>query len=165
MSALKKSKEEQIKALLAKHSFPPVEVIIPILEKAGRGEQELTNQICETSLSLVNGVKEILSLEENNMKNLAKMFEVLFSADRMNIEPIELSETRFSFTVSNCPMLHVAENVSTNVKSKFCDLICNAGAKAIVDTMIGTANICTWDKALIKGAGKCKVTVELGKTK
>jgi hypothetical protein len=41
VGAMKKTAENRIKDLFSKHSFPPVEVIIPILEKSGRGEQEL----------------------------------------------------------------------------------------------------------------------------
>lgn len=40
VGAVKKTAEKQIKDLLMKHSIPPLEVIIPILEKVGRGEQD-----------------------------------------------------------------------------------------------------------------------------
>ena len=69
---MKRSKEERIKALLAKHSEPPLNVVIPILEKAGRGEKELTSQIYETDMSYAKGLKEILDLKDKNMKVLAK---------------------------------------------------------------------------------------------
>jgi hypothetical protein len=58
---MKKTAEERMKALFAEHSFPPLEVIIPILEKAGRGEQELATQIYDAHLALAEGIKEILS--------------------------------------------------------------------------------------------------------
>jgi len=73
---VKKTAEEQIKSLFTKHSFPPLEVIIPILEKTGKGEQELTAQTYDTSLSLANELKEILGLKDNSMKTLAKMMKL-----------------------------------------------------------------------------------------
>jgi hypothetical protein len=165
MSRVKKSAEQQIKALFARHTYPPLEVIIPILEKAGRGEQELTAQIYDTETSVANGVKEILNLKEKNMKTLAKVFSVMLGHEGTEFEPIELSETRFSFSVSDCPMLHVGRDVSMNVKGKFCDLICSAGAKAITTAVLGQESACYWDKSLIKGAGKCKVAFETRKAK
>ena len=160
---MKKSKEERIKALLAKHSFPPLEIVIPILEKAGRGEKELTSQIYETDMSIANGLKEILELKDKNMKALAKVFVVLLGYYGQKFEPVELSKDRFSLAMSDCPMLHVGKDVSTNVKSKYCDLICSAGAKAISAAILGSECACSWNKALIKGTGKCKVVFELGK--
>jgi hypothetical protein len=52
-----KGKEEQIKTLFAGHIFPPLEIVIPILEKAGRGEKELTRQIHDAYASLANGAR------------------------------------------------------------------------------------------------------------
>lgn len=165
VSLVKKSAEEQIKALLARHSFPPLEVIIPVLEKAGRGEQELTAQMYDTQVSITNGMKEILNLKSRDMKTAVKIFELICVYSGQKIEPIELSQTRFSLSVSDCPMLHVGKNVSINVKSKFCDLCCSAGAEATFGTVLGPGGTYFWDKKLIRGAGKCTVTVELGKNK
>lgn len=165
VSVVKKSVEEQIKNLLARHSVPPLEVIIPILEKAGRGEQELTNQMYDMHISITNGMKEILNLKDRDMKTLAKIFEVICVYSGQRIEPNELSQTRFSLSVSDCPMLHVGKNINTNVKSKFCDLCCSAGSRAIAGTVLGREVTCSWDKKLIRGAGKCTVTFELGKNK
>jgi hypothetical protein len=60
---MKKTSEEQVKALFAEHSLPPLEVIIPILEKAGRGEQELTSYIYETYLSLAKSASKSTKTE------------------------------------------------------------------------------------------------------
>lgn len=160
---MKRSKEERIKALLAKHSEPPLNVVIPILEKAGRGEKELTSQIYETDMSYAKGLKEILGLKDKNMKVLAKVFVALLSSYGQKFEPVELSADRFSLTVSDCPMIHVGKDVSTSVRSKYCDLVCSAGSKAVTAAVLGSECTCYWDKALIKGAGKCKVVFELGK--
>jgi hypothetical protein len=46
---LKKTAEEQLRVLFAEQSSPPLEVIIPILETAKRGERELAAQEYETS--------------------------------------------------------------------------------------------------------------------
>ena len=165
VSTVKKSAEEQIKTLLTKQSFPPLEVIIPILEKAGRGEQELAKQMYDTQVSITNGVKEILNLKDKDMKTAAKIFELICDYSGQKIEPIELSQTRFSLSISDCPMLHVGKDVSIDVKSKFCDLCCSTGASAIAGTVLGQEFTCSWDKKLIKGGGKCTTTVELGKTK
>jgi hypothetical protein len=162
---LKKTAEKQIKDLLTKHPTPPLEVIIPILEKAGRGEQELTAQIYDTYVSLTRGTREILGLRDRNMRTLAKLWEILTSLEGIKIQPIELTESRYSFSISDCPMLHVGKDVSLNVKSKFCDLICNGGSKALMDTVLGSGiGTCTWNKALIKGAGKCTLAFELVKS-
>lgn len=159
---MKKTAEEQIKVLFAKQSFPPLEVIIPILEKAGRGEQELTAQVYNTDSTLAKGIREILGLKGKDLKTLAKVVEIAFSFEGVKYQPIELSESRFSFSVLDCPMLHVGKNVSLNVKSKFCDLVCAAGAKAFMDTVLDQVRCrCFWDKSLIKGTGKCKVGFEL----
>ena len=163
---VKKTAEEQIKSLFTKHSFPPLEVIIPILEKTGKGEQELTAQTYDTSLSLANELKEILGLKDNSMKTLAKMMEVMLGFYGQRYEPIELSDSKFSFSISECPMLHVGKDVSSSVKSKFCDLWCTSGSKAFMDSVFGQhRGRCSWNKALIKGAKKCIVTYELVKTK
>jgi len=163
---LKKTAEKQIKDLLAKHTYPPIEVIIPILEKAGRGEQELTAQIYDTYATLAEGTTRILGLKEKDMRTVAKVFEILMSLEGLRLQPIELSESRFSFNLPDCPMVHVGKNVSFDVKSRFCDLICTAGSKGLMDTILGPQRgTCTWDKALIRGAGKCTTTFELVKPK
>jgi len=159
---LNKTAEKQIRDLLKKHAYPPLEVIIPILEKSGRGEQELTAQISETDLSVIKGIKEILGLKDNNMKTLAKVLEIYLAFGGQEFQPVELTESKFAITVSDCPMLHVSKDVSLNVKSKFCDLICTSTSKVVVDTVLSPRRgICTWDKALIKGAGKCTLAFEL----
>jgi len=154
-----------MKALFAEYSVPPLDVIIPVLERAGRGEQELTAQVYDSVVSLANGLKEVLGLKDKGMKALAKVWEVMSSFEGVKFEPIELSDSRFSFSISDCPMLHVGRDVSSNVKSKFCDLICAGGGKALMDTFLGEGRgTCTWDKCLIKGAGKCKLVFELVET-
>ena len=166
MSALKKTAEEQLRVLFAKHSSPPLEVIIPIIEAAGRGEQELTAQLYDTYASLVKGIKEILGLEDKNVKTLAKVMEILFSFEGRKFQPIELTESRFSVSLLDCPMLHVGKDVSLNVKSKFCDLICTGAGEGITDTVLGPhKGTWTWNKALIKGARKCTLVFELVKTR
>ena len=161
---MKKTAEKQIRALFAEHAIPPMEVIIPILEKTGRGEQELTAQIYNTYSSLIKGLKEILGLKDKNMKTVAKVWEAVLGFEGSKFEPIELTESRFSFSIPDCPMLHVGKEVSLNVKSKFCDLICTAGSRALMDTVLSPhKGNCTWNKALIKGAGKCTVVFELVK--
>ena len=164
VGALEKTKEDQIKALLEKHSLPPVEVIVPILEKTGRGEQELTAQVYTTYTSLTEGIKEILGLKDKNMKTLVKVWGIIASYEGMKIEPIELDDSRFSFSLDDCPMLHVGKDISLNVKSRFCDLICMSTGKALLDTVLGSHRCTlTWDKALIKGTGKCTITFESAK--
>jgi len=164
---VKKTAEKQIKDLLTKHSVPPLEVIIPILEKAGRGEQELTDQIYDTYASLAEGIKEILGLKDKNMKTLAKLWEIITICEGTKTQPpLELTESKFSFSVADCPMLHVGKDVSLNVKGKFCDLICTSGSKALMDAVLGPQRgTCTWDKSLIKKTGKCKVIFELMKAR
>jgi len=158
---LKKTAEKQIRDLLKKHSYPPLEVIIPILEKSGHGEKELAAQVSEIDLSVIKGIKEILGLRDNSMKTLAKILEIYMAFSGAEFQPVELKESRFVFTLSDCPMLHVSKEVSLDVKSKFCDLIC-ASAANVMDTVLGPNRItCTWDKALIKGAGKCTLAFEL----
>jgi len=156
--------QERLRDLFTKHSYAPLDVIIPILEKAGRGEQELTSQIYHADATLTKGVKEILGLKGRDMKTLARVWEIIVSFEGGKIQPIELDESRFSFSISECPMLHVGKDVSLGVKSKFCDLICTAGSKALTETVLGEGRAtCSWDKALIKGAGKCTVAFSLVK--
>jgi len=163
---VKKTAEKQVKDLLTQHPVPPLEVIIPILEKAGRGEQELTSLIYDTYTSLAKGVREILGLKEKNIKTLAKLWEIITICEGTKTQPIELTDSRFSFSISDCPMLLVGKDVSLNVKSKFCDVICTAGSKALMDTVLSPhKGTCTWNKALIKGLGKCTVVFELVKAK
>jgi len=162
--AVKKTTEEQLRVLFAKHSPLPLEVIIPILEASGRGEQELVAQLYDTYTSLAKGVKEILGLKEKNMKTLAKTGEIVLSFEGRKFQPIELTDSRFSFSLSDCPMLHVGKGVSLDVKSRFCDLICTGATKALMDTALGLRRgTCTWEKALIRGARKCTVVFELVK--
>jgi len=159
---LKKTAEKQIRDLLKKHQYPPLQVIIPILEKSGRGEQELAVQISETDMAVIKGIKEILGLKDNNMKTLAKVMEIYLAFGGAEFQPVELTESKFAIAISDCPMLHVDKDVGLNVKSKFCDLICASGAKVIIDTLLGRKRgVCTWNKALIKGAGKCTLAFEL----
>jgi hypothetical protein len=114
---------------------------------------------------LIKGLKEILGLKEKNMKTVAKVWQIVLGFEGAKFEPIELTESRFSFSIPDCPMLHVGKNVRLNVKSKFCDLICTAGSKALMDTVLSPhKGNCTWNKALIRGAGKCTVIFELVKT-
>jgi len=161
---MKKTAEKQIRMLIAEHSIPPLEVIIPILEKTGRGEQELTAQLYNTYSGLTKGIREILGLKEKNMKTLAKVWEIVLGFEGSKFEPVELTESRFSFSIPDCPMLHVGKGVNLNVKSKFCDLICTAGSRALMDTVLSPhKGNCTWNKALIRGAGKCTVVFELVK--
>jgi len=166
VEALEKTKEAQIKALLEKYSLPPVEVIVPILEKTGRGEQELTAQAYTAYTNLTEGIKEILGLKDKNMETLAKVWEILCGFEGAEFQPIELTESKYSFSYPDCYMLHVGKDVSSNVKSKFCDLICAGGSKAIMDSVLGPQRCtCTWDKGLIKGVGKCKIVFELAKNR
>jgi hypothetical protein len=161
---MKKTSEEQIKALFARHSLPPLEVIIPILEKAGRGEQELTSYIYETYRSLAKEAREVLGLKERNMNSLAKLVGALWSFEGQKFEPVELHDSKMVLGVPDCPMMHVGEKVSFEMKSKFCDLLCTAGSKALMDAVYGKdEGSCTWNKSLIKGSGKCKVVFELVK--
>jgi len=163
---VKKTAEEKIKVLFSKHSYPPLEVIIPILEKAGRGEQELTAQLYDTEVDLIKGIKEILDLRGTDVNTVAKIFGIMMGHYEQKFEPIELSESKFSVAIMDCPMVHVGKNVGANVKSKFCDLICSTGVKALTDTVLGQGKYeCSWDKALVKGSGKCKVVWKLVKTK
>lgn len=162
---MKKTVEEQMKALITKCTYPPIEVVIPILEKTGRGESELAAQVHEIDLSLLSGMMKILNLKEKNMRAVSKMFGAILSSYGQKYEPVELSEDRFSLSVSDCPMLHVGKNVSTAVKSKFCDVLCSSTAKAMAELVLGEEGRCSWDKALIKGGHKCTVAFELVKAK
>src|SRR5512136_1861119 len=154
-----------MKALITRYTYPPVEVVIPILEKTGRGESELAAQVHEIDLSLLSGMMRILNLKERNMRAVSKMFGVMMSSYGQKYEPIELSEDRFSVSVSDCPMVHVGKNVSTAAKSKFCDVLCSSTAKAMAQLVLGEEGRCSWDKALIKGGRKCIVAFELVKAK
>lgn len=162
---MKKTVEEQMKALLTKYAYPPVDVVIPILQKAGRGEEELATQIHEIDMSVLSGIMKILDLKEKNMRTISKMFGVILSFYGQKYEPVELSETRVSASVSDCPMMHVGKNVDKTVKSKFCDVLCSSTAKAMAQLVLGEEGSCSWDKALIEGARKCTVAFELVKTK
>ncbi len=161
---MKESAEKQLRDLFSKHSIPPLEVIIPILQKTGHGERELTAQVYETYVNLAKGMKEILGYKDNSMKTLAKIWEMAISLEGGKFVPLELTESRFSFSMSDCPMLHVGKEVSFEVKSKFCDLICTGGSKALMDTVLAPSlGTCTWNKALVKGKGKCTVRFEVVK--
>lgn len=162
---MKKTSDERIRALFANHSVPPLEVIIPIIEKAGRGEHELTAQVYDTYTILADGIREILGLEEKNMKTLAKLWEFVVGFEGQRFDPIELSDSRYSVSISDCPMLHVGKDVGYSVKSKFCDAVCTGGSKALMDNVLGPDRAtCTWDKALLRGAGKCTVVFESVRT-
>jgi len=165
VSQVKKTVEEQMKALLTKHAYPPPEVVIPILEKSGRGEKELAAQLNEIDVSLLSGVMKILNLKEKNMRTVSRVIGVIFSSYGQKYEPLELSDNRFRLSVSDCPMLHVGKNVSTTIKSKFCDVYCSSTAKAMADLLFGEEGSCRWDKALIAGSRKCTIEFVLGKTK
>jgi hypothetical protein len=162
---VKKTVEERMKALLTKYAYPPVDVVIPILEKAGRGEEELASQLHEIDMAVLSGIMKILNLKEKNMRTVSKMFGVLLSFYGQKYEPVELSENRLCLSVSDCPMLHVSKNVNTAVKSKFCDVYCSSTAKVMAQLVLGQEGSCSWDKALIKGGRKCTVAFELVKTK
>ena len=100
-----------------------------------------------------------------DMETVAKICETIYNASGEIFEPIELTNARFSSNMSDCPLLHVGKDISLNAKSRFCDLICTTGSKAVFNTVMEPQQgSCTWDKALIKGAGKCTVVFELGNT-
>jgi len=162
---VRKSTEERLRALFAKHQFPPVDVVIHILEKSGRGEKELMSQFYETEVSLTKGVMQILGLKTGDMKTLVKVMEVVFIWEGQRFEPIELSDAKFSYAVPDCPMVHVGKDISAEVKSKFCDLFCTAASQAMMDTVLGKdRGSCRWDKSLVKGTGKCKLLWEMAVT-
>jgi len=104
---LKKTAEKQIRDLLRKHQYPPLDVIVPILGKSGRGEQELAAQISETDSIVIKGIKEILGLRDSNMKTLAKMLEIYLDFGGAEFQPVALTESKFAIAISDCPMLHV----------------------------------------------------------
>lgn len=161
---MRKSAEKRLKALFSEHSAPPLEVVIPILEKTGHGEQELTAQIYDTYASVAKEIVKILGLKEKNMKTVAKVWEIVNSFEKQPFEPIELTESKFSFSIPDCPMVHVGKDVSSKVRSKFCDLICAGGSKALMDTILGLGKgVCRWDKALLRGAERCTLVFELAK--
>jgi hypothetical protein len=157
---VKKTIEEQMRTLLTKYTYPPVEVVI---EKAGRGEEELANQVHDVDISVLSGIMQVLNLKEKNMRTVSKIFGVLLSYYGQKYEPVELSENRFCLSVSDCPMLHVGKNVRAEVKGKFCDVLCSSTAKAMSKLVLGQEGRCSWDKALIKGGRKCTVSFELVK--
>jgi hypothetical protein len=165
VNRVKKTTEEKMKTLLAKYTYPPVEVTIPILEKAGRGEEELASQIHEIDVSILSGLMKIFDLKEKNMRTVAKIFGVLLSYYGQKYEPLVLSENRFSLSVSDCPMLHVGKNVNMATRSKYCDVLCSSTAKALAKLVLGDASRCSWDKALIRDGRKCTVAFELVKSK
>jgi len=159
---MEKSVETQIRALFSKHSIPPLDVIIPILQKTGRGEEELTAQVYDAYVNVAKGMREIMGYRDNNMKTLAKVWEIAISFEGGRFMPLELTESKFSFSMSDCPMLHVGKDVRYEVKSKFCDLICTGGSRGLMDTVLApSTGMCTWNKALIKGEGKCTVVFEV----
>jgi len=150
-----------MRALFATHPEAPLEVIIPILEKAGRGEQEFEAQVYNTQTSLSKGIMQILGLEDRSMRTVAKLVELKAGFYGKGFEPIELTESRLSFSIPDCAMMHVGKDVSVNVKDKFCDAHCAGGSRAVMDTVLGpNRGTCTWDKALIRGAKKCTVILE-----
>lgn len=157
-----KSTEERLRALFAKHQFPSVDVVIHVLERSGRGEEELMSQFYETEVSLTKGIMQVMGLKTRDMKTLVKVMEVVFIWEGQKFEPIELSDSKFSYAVPDCPMLHVGKDISTEVKGKFCDLFCTAASQAMMDTVLGKGKgNCRWDKSLIKGTGKCRLLWEM----
>jgi hypothetical protein len=163
---VKKTSEERLKALFVQHPFPPLEVVIPVLEKSGRGEQELTSQLYDTYANLARGIMEILRLKPCDMKTLVRVFEVVTSFFGSKIESIETSESKFSISLPDCPMCHVGKNISSNVRSKYCDLVCECGSQALTDVVLGKGKAkCSWDKSLVKDGSKCTTVFEIVKTK
>jgi hypothetical protein len=158
---MKKSAEKQIKGLFTKYSIPPLEVIIPVLQEAKRGEQELTNQVYNAYVNIAKGMRKIMGLKQNDMKTLAKIWEIAISFEGAKFQPVELTESKFSFSITDCPMLHVGKDISLEVKSKFCDLVCTGGSRALMDTILAPRKaVCAWNKKLIRGAGRCTVVFE-----
>jgi len=86
--AMKKTPEKQIRDLFAKHSIPPLEVIIPILEKTGRGEQELTTQVYDTFTSLAKGIKEILRVERQKHGDIGKSLRSVLGYKWRKVSPL-----------------------------------------------------------------------------
>jgi hypothetical protein len=162
---MEESVEKQLKALFSRCSIPPLNVIIPILQKTGRGEQELTAHVYDAYVNIAKGLREIMAYNDNDMKTLAKVWEMAIGFEGSRFMPIELSESRFSFSISDCPMLHVGKDIRFEVKSKFCDLVCTGGSRGLMDTVLAPSKgACTWNKALIKGEGKCTVVFEIVRT-
>lgn len=82
----------------------------------------------------------------------------------MGIQPIELTDARYSLSLVNCQISHIGKGVSLNVKSKFCDAVCAGASGGLMDVALGKGRgTCTIDKALIKGKGKCTAVFELVK--
>jgi hypothetical protein len=159
---VKKTAEDKLRDLFAKHPFPPVDVVIPVLERSGRGEAELFSQFYETETSLTRGIMQILNSKTKDMKTLVKVMEVVFSWEGQKFEPIELSESKFSYAVPDCPMVHVGKDISPEVKAKFCDLFCTAASQAMMDTVLGKGKAhCRWDKSLIHGGDRCSLLWEM----
>lgn len=159
MNKLEGSAQERLKELFSKYPIPPPEVVIPILEKAGLGERELTTQIYNRVSGQANGIKEILGLKGKDMRTLAKVWEILAGFNGQKLQSIMLDESRFTVSISECPMRHVGDDISISVKGKFCDLICTTATKALMDTIIGQGKLtCSLDKALIEGASKSRIT-------
>lgn len=163
---MQKDAEKKIRGLVSEHTEPPLSVIIPILEKKGSSGQELTIEVYNSTCTLIKGVKEILGLEERSMKTLAQGVELVMSITGQKFQPHELSESRYSFSILECPMTHVGKDVNFQVKSKYCDAICCGRSRAIIDTVLGSGTAtCSWDKGLLKGANKCTKVIELVKTR
>ena len=96
------------------------------------------------------------------MRTLAKVWEILASFTGQRLQPIALDESRFTVSISECPMRHVGDDMSKSVKAKFSDLICTTATKALMDTIIGHGKLtCSLDKALIEGASNCTITYNL----
>jgi len=153
--------ERRIRALFATHPEVPLEVVIPILEQAGRGEQEFEAQVYNTQTELSKGIMRILGLEDKSMRTVAKLVELKAGFYGKGFQPIELTDSKLSFSIPDCPMLHVGKDVSLNMKRKFCDAHCAGGSRAVMDAVLGPhRGTCTWDKALIRGAKKCTVMFE-----
>lgn len=158
------SVEKRLADLFSRYSMPPLDVIVPMLEERGRGEQELRATIYDAYIHIAEEMMRILALDENSMKSLAKVWEVATGFEGGRMVPIELTETRFSFSIPDCPMLHVGKRVGPDVKSRFCDIVCSNGSRALMDAVLSPSKgTCTWNKALIRGERKCTVVFELEK--
>lgn len=158
---MKKTQETRLKELFSKYSAPPLDVIIPMLEKTGQREQDLFKQLYDTYANLAQEIRKILELESGSMKTLVKVWGIICGFEGIKIQPVEMSDSRVSYSLSDCPMLHVGKDISLSVKGRFCDVYCTSASKALVDTLIGSRwGVVSWDKALIKGAAKCTVVFE-----
>jgi hypothetical protein len=163
--SVKKTAESNLRVLFSKHQFPPVDVAIAVLQKSGRGEQELASQLYDTYASLTKGIMQVMNFKTRDMKTLAKVMEITFSWEGQKFEPIELSDFKFSYAVPDCPMLHAGKNVSAGVKGKFCDLYCTSVSQAMTDTVLGKGKAtCRWDKSLVISGKKCKLLWEKTET-